>query len=178
VSDDPHLYHFSEDPRIARFVPHRAKTSVREDELVWAIDADHAPMYLFPRDCPRACFWPSDATSADDRERFFAGVEARMVIAVESRWLARIRETALYRYAMPRETFVLDDATAGHWTSREAVEPLAVEPVGDLLAALVAADVELRVTPSLASLWRRVVTSTLAYSGTRLRNAHDWPWDL
>lgn len=178
MTDPLRLYHFSENPGVARFVPHRAVTSIVDDELVWAIDEWHAPMYFFPRDCPRACFWPGEATSDDDRERWFGGVDARMVIAVESGWLARIRAAALYRYAMPPETFVLNDATAGHYVSREAVEPLSVEPVGDLLAALAEAGVELRVTPSLASLWRRVIASTLEFSGTRLRSAHDWPWEL
>ena len=172
------LYHFSEDPGIRRFEPHRAPTSIVDEELVWAIDAWHAPMYFFPRDCPRACFWLGASTSDADRERWFGGVGAAIVIAVESRWLERIRGTALYRYTMPREPFVLNDATAGHYVSRQAVTPLAVEPVGDLLGALISAGVELRVTPSLATLWRGVIASTLEYSGTRLRNAHDWPWRL
>src|SRR5687767_4768107 len=52
------LHHFSEEPDIAVFRPHIAKTSSIQDEaLVWAIDGWHAPMYYLPRDCPRACFW-------------------------------------------------------------------------------------------------------------------------
>ena len=94
-----------------------------------------------------------------------------MVIAVENAWLERIRSTTLFRYTMPQETFTLLDGPAGHWVSRQCVVPLEVEPVGDLLVALTAADVELRLTPSLMQLWRRVVDSTLTYSGTRLRNA-------
>ncbi|MEX1254699.1 MAG: DUF6886 family protein [Dehalococcoidia bacterium] len=131
------LYHFSEEPDIELFRPHRAATSQLDDELVWAIDDWHAPMYYLPRDCPRACFWPGAQTSAEDRERFFGGIEARMVIAVEARWLERIRSTCLYRYAMPEVSFTLNDATAGHWVSREAVEPVSVEPIGDLLGEIV-----------------------------------------
>lgn len=52
--------------------------------------------------------------------------------------------------------------------------PLSVEPVGDLLAALVAANVELRITPRLYELWMAVIESTLEFSGTRLRNAAGW----
>jgi hypothetical protein len=168
------LYHFSEDPGITRFEPHIAGTSIVAEPLVWAIDEWHAPMYYVPRDCPRACFWPGPQTSAEDRERWFGGVEARMVIAVESRWLERIRATRLYRYALPEETFLLNDATAGHWVSREPVAPTAVEPIDDLLAAIAAADVELRVTPRLLEVWRLVIASTLEFSGTRLRNAEGW----
>lgn len=171
---EPSLYHFSEDPAIGVFAPHRAPTSDRDDALVWAIDAWHAPMYYVPRQCPRACFWPGPDTSAEDRERWFGGVQARMVIAVESAWLGRIRAATLYRYTMPPATFRLLDATAGHWVSDETVTPLAVESVGDLLAALADAEVELRVTPTLLPLWSRVIRSTLAFSGTRLRNAQGY----
>lgn len=149
----------------------------REGEVetfVWAIDEEHAPMYYVPRDCPRACFWPGPNTTDEDRERWFGGIGARMVMAVESEWLERIRSTTLYRYELPPETFELHDANAGHWVSREAVEPRNVEPVGDLLATIAASDVELRVTPTLMELWERVIASTLSFSGTRLRNARGY----
>jgi hypothetical protein len=169
------LFHFSEDASIELFRPHVPQQRPDIEPLVWAIDPWHAPMYYVPRDCPRACFWPGAHTSADDRDRWFAGVRATMVITIECAWLARLRATSLYRYRMPGETFVLNDETAGHWVSRQEVRPLAVEPVGDLLAALMEADVELRLTPSLVELWPAVVASTLCYSGTRLRNARGWP---
>jgi Family of unknown function (DUF6886) len=104
-------------------------------------------MYFFPRDCPRACFWPGKTTSAQDRELWFGHVAARMVVAIESSSLDRLRSTTLYRYVLPEQGFVLRDEMAGHWVSREAVEPVKVEPLTDLLGALSAADVELRVTP-------------------------------
>jgi len=165
------LYHFSEEPDIARFEPRAPIERPEVEPLVWAIDPWHAPMYFLPRDCPRACFWPGPQTTATDRERWFGASDAPMAIAVESRWLDRVRTTALYRYTLPEATFVPNDDTAGHWVSGDAVTPVTVEPVGDLLAALVEAGVELRVTPSLVTLWRAVVQSTLEFSGTRLRNA-------
>jgi hypothetical protein len=131
-------------------------------------------MYYFPRDCPRACYWPGEFTTALDRERFFAGVDARMIIAVESAWLERIRSTTLYRYTMPETLFEPRDAGAGHWVSRHSVTPLAVEPIDDLLGAIVGAGVELRITASLVELWKLVIQSTLEFSGTRLRNAAGW----
>lgn len=168
------LFHFSEEGGIRRFEPRAPLARPEVEAMVWAIDEWHAPMYCVPRDCPRACFWAGAGTTEEDRERWLGGVEARMVIAIESGWLERVRATALYRYRMPAETFRLVDETAGHWVSGEAVVPAGVEPVGDLLAALVASGVELRVTPSLVKLWRRVVGSTLQFSGTRLRHARGW----
>jgi hypothetical protein len=165
------LYHFSEDGDIRVFRPHVAATSVQPEALVWAIDEWHAPMYYFPRQCPRASYWPGPQTTDEDRERWFGGIDARMVITVESIWLERIRAARLFRYTLPDSPFQLNDAIAGHWVSRQSVEPLSIEPVGDLLAALIHSNVELRVTPSLMEIWQRVIQSTLQFSGTRLRNA-------
>jgi hypothetical protein len=96
-----------------------------------------------------------------------------MVIAVESEWLPAIRSTTLYRYVMPEATFRLNDAMAGHWVSVETVTPLSVEPVGDLLDAIISSGAELRITPVVVDLWKGVIESTLEFSGTRLRNARD-----
>ncbi len=168
------LYHFSEDSSIRVFTPHRAKTSILDEAYVWAIDEASAYRYYFPRDCPRACFWPGAATLETDRERWFGHIDARAIVAIESAWLDRLRTTTLYRYTMPHERFTQIDATAGHWVSRDTIEPVSVEPMSDLLRALVDADIELRITPSLIRLWEQVIRSTLEFSGTRLRNAHGY----
>jgi hypothetical protein len=96
-------------------------------------------------------------------------------MCIESRWLDRLRTAELYRYVMPEATFERGPGGT-HWVSREPVVPLSVEPVGDLLAAIAEANVELRVTPLLGPLWRRVWReSTLEFSGTRLRYAAGYP---
>ena len=94
-------------------------------------------------------------------------------MAIESGWLERVRTTTLYRYRMPEGCFQPQrpEDPAGHYISRATVVPLSVEPVGDLLAALAEANVELRITPRLMDLWERVIRSSMEYSGTRLRNA-------
>lgn len=165
------LYHFSEDPTIPRFVPRPPLAHPEVEPLVWAIDEWHAPMYYVPRDCPRVCFWPVETSTPADVERFFSYVAARMVIAIEAGWLDRLRATSLYRYALPHEPFEVQDAAAGYYVSREPVTPLAVEPVGDLLAALVDAGVELRLSQTLQPLAQAVVASSLHFSLIRMRNA-------
>jgi hypothetical protein len=133
-------------------------------------------MYYTPRDCPRACFWAGSATTEDDKELWLRGSRSRFVMCIESGWLQRLRHTKLYRYQMPEEPFVSMGHEGGHFTCHEAVEPLRVEPVGDLLEAIAAADVELRVMGRLGPMWRRVwKESTLEFSGTRLRNAVGHP---
>ena len=165
------LYHFSEDPAITRFVPHVAATSALTEPLVWALDPAKSYIYLFPRDCPRVTFYLDEETTDADRDRFFAHTEASRVVAIESGWLERMRTTVLYRYELPREGFELHDAGAGYWVRREAIEPLDVEPVGDLMTALLDDGVEVRVTPSLWPLYEAVVASTLGFSIVRWRNA-------
>jgi hypothetical protein len=175
------IYHFSEEPDIRVFEPRAAPASATGEPLVWAIGEWHQVMYFFPRDCPRACFWPCDLTTAADRERFLGLSDARMVIAIESRWLEAVRSATLYRYTMPEATFAeAREDDSGHRVSRETVVPLAVEPMTDLLGAIAGAGVELRIMPSLVALWKAVVQSSLQFSGTRLRNAEGWAgvdWD-
>ena len=58
MASEPLLYHFSEEPDIPEFVPRAVEASRppgREwlnSPLVWAIDAWHAPCYLFPPGLP------------------------------------------------------------------------------------------------------------------------------
>lgn len=167
------LYHFSEDPAIPRFVPRPPLARPEIEPLVWAIDDWHAPVYFLPRDCPRVCFWPLPTTTDADYARFFATVSGRMVIAIESAWLGQLRTTQLYRYLMPEETFV-DTHDHGVHVSREPVVPLYIEPVGDLLAALTGAGVEMRIMPSLVPLGRAIIQTTLHFSLIRMRNAEGW----
>jgi hypothetical protein len=164
------LWHFSEDPGIARFAPHVAATSERAEPLVWAADTRHAPLFWFPRDCPRATAWLTPETTGADRDLFFGHTEATRIHVIEGEWLERMRSARLYRYLLPPETFGPDRAVGGYWVSRETVEPLAVEACGDLLALHAEAGIELRVTPSLWPWWAAVIRSTLEFSGSRLRN--------
>ena len=140
--------------------------------LVWAIDGWHAPMYLFPRDCPRILCWPLPTTTAEDRERWFGRSSARMLAHVEWVWFERLCAAAVFRYELPPVTFEsLHDA--GMHVSRQPVAPVGVERIADLPGALRAADVELRVMPSLLPL-RDAWGSSLHVSGVRLRNAAGW----
>src|SRR5579862_1459369 len=99
------LYHYSEDPTIERFVPRSPAARPEVEPFVWAIDAEHSPLYYFPRDCPRVSYWPLPETTTADRQRFFGAVEARMVIAIEWAWFDRLRSARLARYRLPAETF-------------------------------------------------------------------------
>ncbi len=156
------VFHFSEDPTIPRFEPHVAATAADETPLVWAIDADNAPLYWFPRDCPRACAWggPHD----------LLGPGTHRVHAIEFGWLAAMQHTTVYRYRLPDETF----RSLGHFAmvSEVGVSPLGPpEPMGNLIDLHAAARIELRLMANLWPFWDAVLASTLQYSGIRLHNA-------
>jgi hypothetical protein len=170
------LFHFSEDPNIGVFRPHHARGREDEDPYVWAIDAQHAPLYWFPRECPRITFWADACTTATDRERFLGFGSAERVHVTESGWLARMRAVKLYAYHFGPEPFELYPDPGGFWVARSKVVPKRCEAVGDLLARHAEARIELRFTPSLEPLQLAVATSSLGFSMVRLRNAAVAAW--
>ena len=165
------LYHISEDPSIAQFVPRPAPNAPQRGEMVWAIDNQHLRNYLLPRNCPRVCFAIGKGTSRMDWERLACGSLAHAVIAVESGWLTTIRSTTLYQYSLPEVSFERIDDAAGYYIAREPITPLGVTAIPDLIAALLDRDVELRIMPSLWPLYDAVVASTLEFSIIRMRHA-------
>lgn len=139
--------------------------------MVWSIDAFHAPHYFFPRNCPRICIWANENTSQLDIQRFFGLSSARRMIAIESGWMDRIRTTALYRYSFHDDDFTMYDAEAGYYTCYDTVEPVSVEPMGDLLHWLSSSGIELRITPSLMPLREAVPKSSVSFSMIRMMHA-------
>jgi hypothetical protein len=141
------LYHFSEDPTIERFVPHVPRTNPDHAPAVWAIDAVHAPLYWFPRDCPRVAVWP--LTGGDEQFARAFDTSAHRLHAIEARWLPTMQTTSVYRYTLNAASFRPWAPADGQFTSDREIAPRSVEPVGDLLDAHAAAGIELRVVSSL-----------------------------
>lgn len=132
---------------------------------VWAVDEEHLPHYLLPRQCPRVCWRASDATGP------LLASTARRVVAVEDGWVRRLSSTTVHVHALDPATFHLLDAQAGYWVSDEPVDVLSVQRVDDCVLALAAHDVELRVVPSLWPLVDVVTEHAAEFSAIRLRNA-------
>jgi hypothetical protein len=168
MDDRGPLLHFSEDPSIERFVPHVPATNPTQEPSVWAIDEEHAPVYWFPRDCPRASVWANDDVQREVlRARFLS--DAARINVTELTWLERMRAVRLYVYELDRSAFVEWSEAEGQWISHDVVEPVTVRPVGDLLDLHARAGVELRFVAGLTPFWDEVVSSGLPFSGVRLR---------
>lgn len=169
------LWHYSEDPALGRFEPRHTAANPRSTALVWAVDTRHAPMFWFPRDCPRGCIWPVSTTTAADLDRFFGQSAARRIHVLESGWLERMLTARLYAYRLPSAPFRPHETVGGYWVSDQAVDAVERVVVDDLAKRHARAQIELRVTPSIWPFWRQVADSTVGFSGCRLRNAAAGP---
>ncbi|MGW5053072.1 DUF6886 family protein [Actinokineospora sp. NPDC004072] len=164
------VLHFSEDPTITVFTPHVARTARAPDPYVWAVDADRSPDYWFPRQCPRAMAWATPSTTAEDQALILGPGGGTRVHAVEYAWLDAMRSVRLYAYRLPAHLFTPHGDHAH--VATVPVTPLGPpERVGDLFALHEEAGIQLRVLPALQPFWAAVVTTTLGFSGIRLRNA-------
>jgi hypothetical protein len=174
------LFHFSDDPSIARFEPRPVRipsdrgpgNEWLNGPLVWAIQEDRQAMYLFPRNCPRILLWQTPETTEADRAYWWGPRPPCILAHIEWAWFDRVKTGRLYRYELPPDRFE-DIGNAGMWVSRAAVDPIDMQVMDDLPAALAAANTELRVMPSLVPL-RDVWSTSLHASGIRLRHAAGW----
>ncbi|MAF09313.1 hypothetical protein CMK11_02585 [Candidatus Poribacteria bacterium] len=168
------LFHFSEESDIARFEPR--PSDFTDAPVVWTIHEAFEHQYLFPRGCPRVMYSSLPDSDPDAVDRYLGDGSAHTVVAIESAWLDKMQRTRLYRYTMPRETFAPLDQYDGadiarSWVSADAVEPLRVDAIDDLLGALARKGVEIRILPSLWRLRDRILESGLPFSFIRMRNA-------
>ncbi len=164
------VYHFSEDASIDRFAPHVPRSNPAQPPAVWAIDDAHAPLYWFPRECPRVTAWPRVPAEVDGFRSALCTTALR-VHAVELGWIDRIRTTRLFRYSFDAGQFDPWPKASGYWTSTDSVVPVEVEPIQDLLEAHVRAAIELRAVPSLWPLHDGVQSDEWDFSIVRMHNA-------
>jgi hypothetical protein len=164
------LYHFSEDPNIEQFIPHVPRTNPSHAAAVWAIDEERAPLYWFPRDCPRVAIFPKGPAQLAAFQEMFT-TSASRVHAIESAWLDRMREATVYRYEFDAAGFIPWEPANGQWISDREVTPISVSPVGDLLDAHVTASIELRLVPSLWPLHDIARQDDFDFSIVRMHNA-------
>lgn len=164
------LHHFSEDPSITRFEPHIPESNRSQPPAVWAIDTAHAPLYWFPRACPRVTAWPRHPTERADFSHVL-GTAANRLHAIEGGWLERLRTTKLFRYDFDARDFAPWIEASGQWVSNQPVDPVAVTPMSNLLTAHIDAGIELRLVANLWPLVELVKDERWDFSLVRLMNA-------
>ena len=124
------VYHFSEDSTLRRFAPHVAPSNPSHPPAVWTIDAEHAPLYWFPRAVPRISVWAYDDEQQQVlTERF--QTEAHRICAAEQVWLDEIRAARIYRYTFDAEQFQPWEEADGQYVSAEVVYPQEIEVIDD-----------------------------------------------
>jgi hypothetical protein len=178
----PALYHFSDFGNIKCFRPRPPLRHPDSEPLVYAIDAWHAPLYFFPRDCPRIALWPVPETKNAEGEHFANETSARMLIYIEAQFELDWRQRDLYRYEMNPEDGFIDTGDIGVWISRQPVLPIAQTRIFDLPAEAHQDNVEVRVVNSLVEManklhdfeHRRFLTS-LHVSMIRTSLLPNWP---
>jgi hypothetical protein len=163
------LHHFSEEAAINVFSPRATPAAPDPTPAVWAIDAEHAPSYWFPRDCPRACCWRNEKPLMPEGAALLKG--AQRMHAMEAGWVERMRACRLYRYRLDAARFAPSLPEAGYWIAREDVRPLAVEPMGDLFARHAEAGIRLDIVPDLWPVIDAVLAAGLDFSIIRKANA-------
>ena len=164
------VFHYSEDGSIKRFTPHVPPTNPSHPPSVWTLDAEHSPLYWFPRNCPRISVWAHTPAQQELLSNMF-GTESRRICAVESHWLVRVREAQIYRYSFDAEQFVPWTEADGQYISGEPVYPQTVDLLDDLLGMHADAGIEVRFTPRLGRLMDQMLASGLPFSFVRIRHA-------
>lgn len=171
------LFHVSEEPDIREFLPRLPKRKDLDPEtgLVWAIDEFHLPNFLTPRDCPRVAYHVGERTTEADQSAFFSSHTMRYAIVIEGKWVPVMMSTTLYLYEFCTDDFVLQDAAAGYYVSKNKQIPIAKYEIKNLFAQLMARNVEIRIVDHLWDIADRVKESTLDWSLCRMAFAQPRP---
>lgn len=164
------VYHYSEDGTLKRFAPHVPQSNPSHPPSVWAIDAEHSPLYWFPRDCPRISVWAATSAQQELLSDTFS-TDSHRICAAESRWLARVRDTRIYRYSFDAEQFAPWHEADGQYICGEVAYPDTVDLLDDVLGMHADAGIELRFTPRIGRLMDQMLASGLPFGFVRIRHA-------
>ena len=143
--------------------------------MVWAMEEFYLPNFLTPRDCPRVAYHVGEKTTKADRRAFFSSDTMRYAIVIENKWVPAMLSAVLYLYEFKPDDFVLQDAAAGYYVSKNRQTPIAKYEVKDLFAQLAARNVEIRIVDHLWEIADRVKESTLDWSLCRMAFAQPRP---
>lgn len=167
------LFHVSEESNIEVFNPIKPyRIDMQESPpLVWAINEKCLSNFMTPRDCPRVTFHTDGDRREDDLMRYFSSTSSQHVVAIESIWYERMKNTTLYIYEFDVSAFYLQDNNAGYYVSEEVQKPIGKRVVSDLFAELFNQNVEVRILDNLMALQSDIKKTSLKWSMCRMGNA-------
>ena len=168
------LFYVSEESNILHFIPRNpTRTDLKNNTpLVWAIDEEHLPNYLLPRNCPRVCYKVNEHTSEEDKSSFQMQVNEHHV-AIERVWLEKLRQTSLYLYEFDPKNFEPQDKNAGYYASTLTEEPIRTFILNNLEDEFVKRGVRLRLVEHLLPLSEAIAKSSFEFSIIRINFANN-----
>lgn len=167
------LFHISEESNITIFRP---RVPLRDDldksvGLVWAIDEERLPNFLFPRECPRICYHVGMNTNIEDTEKYFTSNLSKHTVVFEHEWYERIKNITLYLYEFSVNDFVLQDAVAGYYIATTTQIPINKYVVSNVFEEFKKRNIEIRIVDNLMYFAEKIKNTTLNWSLCRMRNA-------
>ena len=164
------LFHVSEEPDIEIFnprIPDRCDMD-KSVGLVWAVDEQRLPNFLFPRNCPRVTYHINKNTTLSDKAEFFTSPQSDYCGVIENSWFNAMCSTTLYLYEFDTAGFELQDNVAGYYVSKTVQKPVAKHTVTDLFSELFKRNVEIRLVENLWDIADKVKKSSLNWSLCRM----------
>ena len=160
------VLHYSEDASIEVFEPHVPTTNSTSVPLVWAIEPRYAPLYWFPRACPRVAVWANNLAQRAAVTARWGTTSDRVQFAdrADEQW---IRSTPLFEYTFDPDDFEAWPQAEGQWVATRAVRPRARRSLADAVDVQRSAGVDLRLVDNLDAVRIGVIESRLPFSIVR-----------
>lgn len=166
------VWHFSEDPAIERFLPHRAPTSQHDGDFVWACKPERCQNYWFGRQVPRGMAWRTPGCDEDVADRLLGKGNQRLHV-IEHTSVPAMSSARVYAYRFADTDFRELEGFAMVATTEQVPlgPPVALASPWELHAH---AGVPVLVVDDLFGWWAEVIGSGLEFSGIRLKNSPHW----
>ncbi|MBX2843644.1 MAG: hypothetical protein KTR26_17880 [Flammeovirgaceae bacterium] len=139
--------------------------------VVWAIERESIPMFLFPHNCPRICFQLTSKTTSEDKHRYITESSAKRIIIIEKKWFEILQNQSLYQYELKTSDFKLVDKGLGLYISVKNTPIINQKSIANPLTELLNHNIELRITPTLWKAFDNLSKSSYQTFFINLKNA-------
>ena len=138
---------------------------------MWAIDAEHSPLYWFPRYCPRISVWATTSPSSRRRLSELFETEASRICRRRVRLVERVRDGTLFRYVFDAAAFTPWDEADGQYVAVRGRAPRARRCRSTTCSPCTRRPTSNCGSRRLGALMDRILQSGLPFSFVRIRDA-------